>query len=339
MSPNTRPGETRDRRFAEVVAHPNIALAKYWGKRPGEGNVPATPSLSITLSGLSTRTRVTFDPRLREDTVTLGGRVLTGAPHMRVASVLDEIRKDVASPQFAEVSSENDFPTSSGLASSASGFCALTLAAVTAAGLSWELSRIADLARRTSASSARSFFSGFAELVPEGATARAAQIAPKEHLPLGVLVCVTTEAQKAVSSGDGMKRVAERSPFYPAWVEFAARSFREMRGALLEKNTTRLGELVEENALAMHATGLPAGVIYLKPETLRVLETVWALRARGLYAYATMDAGPHVKVLVLPESREAVHAELATTPGVLRVISAEPGDHARVVAQGPQVEA
>jgi diphosphomevalonate decarboxylase len=331
------------RRFAEAVAHPNIALAKYWGKRPGEGNVPATPSLSITLSGLSTRTRVTFDPDLREDRVTLGGRVLTGAPHMRVAFVLDEVRralrsplgeKDVASPQFAEVSSENDFPTASGLASSASGFCALTLAAVTAAGLSWDLGRMADLARRTSASSARSFFSGFAELCPEGATARAAQVAPKDHLPLSVLVCVTTEEQKSVSSGDGMKRVAERSPFYPAWVEFAARSFREMRGALLEKNTTRLGELVEENALAMHATGLPAGVIYLKPETLRVLETVRSLRARGLYAYATMDAGPHVKVLVLPESKDAALAELSKTPGVLRVIHATPGDGARIVAEG-----
>ncbi len=322
------------KRFAEVVAHPNIALAKYWGKRAGEGNVPATPSLSITLSGLSTRTRVTFDPNLREDKVTLGGRVLSGPAQRRVAFVLDEVRKDVVSPQFAEVSSENDFPTASGLASSASGFCALTLAAVTAAGLSWEQSRVADLARRTSASSARSFFSGFAELVPDGATARAAQIAPKDHLPLGVLVCVTTEEQKSVSSGDGMKRVAERSPFYAAWVEFAARSFKEMRGALLEKNTLRLGELVEENALAMHATGLPAGVIYLKPETLRVLETVRTLRASGVYAYATMDAGPHVKVLVLPDSNEAALAALTATPGVLRVISAEPGDGARVVAEG-----
>ena len=322
------------RHFAEAVAHPNIALAKYWGKRAGEGNVPATPSLSITLAGLSTRTRVTFDPALRADKVTLGGRVLSGAAHMRVAFVLDEVRKDVSSPQFAEVTSDNDFPTASGLASSASGFCALTLAAVTAAGLTWDLSRVADLARRTSASSARSFFSGFAELVPEGATARAAQLAPKDHVPLTVLVCVTTEEQKAVSSGDGMKRVAERSPFYPAWVEFAGRSWKEMRVALLEKNLTRLGELVEENALAMHATGLPAGVIYLKGETLRVLDTVRALRDRGLYAYATMDAGPHVKVLVLPESKEAALAALIATPGVLRVIQAEPGDGARVVAQG-----
>ena len=321
-------------RFAEAVAHPNIALAKYWGKRAGEGNVPATPSLSITLSGLSTKTRVTFDPRLTADKITIGGRLQTGAPHTRAAFVLDEVRKDVSSPQFAEVVSENDFPTASGLASSASGFAALTLAAVTAAGLSWDVTRIADLARRTSASSARSFFSGFSELVPEGATARVGQLAAKDHLPLSVLVCVTTEAQKSVSSGDGMKRVAEKSPFYPAWVEFAARSFREMRSALLEKNTTRLGELAEENALAMHATGLPAGVIYWQPETLRVLETVRSLRARGLYAYATMDAGPHVKVLVLPESKDAALAELSATPGVLRVISATPGDGARVTARG-----
>jgi diphosphomevalonate decarboxylase len=322
-----------DRRFAEVISHPNIALAKYWGKRAGEGNVPATPSLSITLSGLSTRTRVTFDPKLTADQITLAGRVLTGAAYKRVAFVLDEVRKDVTTPMFAEVSSENDFPTASGLASSASGFSALALAAVSAAGLDWDLVRIADLARRTSASSARSFFSGFAELVPDGATARVVQVAPKDHLPLSVLVCVTTEEQKAVSSGDGMKRVAEHSAFYPAWVSFAATSFASMRAALLEKDTTRLGELVEQNALAMHATGFPAGVIYWKPETLHVLQVVHALRAQGHYAYATMDAGPHVKVLVLPKSLEPVRAELTRTKGVLRVIHAEPGDGARVVAK------
>jgi diphosphomevalonate decarboxylase len=28
-----------------AIAHPNVALSKYWGKREGEGNVPAVPSL------------------------------------------------------------------------------------------------------------------------------------------------------------------------------------------------------------------------------------------------------------------------------------------------------
>ena len=46
---------------ATAEAHPNIALVKYWGKRDGSDNVPATPSLSITLSQLRTRTRVSVD--------------------------------------------------------------------------------------------------------------------------------------------------------------------------------------------------------------------------------------------------------------------------------------
>ena len=37
-------------------AHPNIALVKYWGKSDLPGNVPAVPSLSLTLGGLTTRT-------------------------------------------------------------------------------------------------------------------------------------------------------------------------------------------------------------------------------------------------------------------------------------------
>ena len=51
-------------RTATAIAHPNIALAKYWGKRRGEGNIPAVPSLSVTLAGMSTTTTVSFDATL-----------------------------------------------------------------------------------------------------------------------------------------------------------------------------------------------------------------------------------------------------------------------------------
>jgi diphosphomevalonate decarboxylase len=321
-------------RFAEVVSHPNIALAKYWGKRPGDGNVPATPSLSVTLSGLSTKTRVTFDPKLAHDELTIGGRSMSGAPLARATEILDAARKAASCTQFARVESQNDFPTASGLASSASGFSALALAAVRAARLDWDVAKVAELARRTSASAARSFYSGFAELVPEESAARVAQVAPKDHLALSVLACVVTEDEKAVSSSDGMRKVAAESPFYDAWVSFAARSFADIRAALLAKDFEKLGALSERNALAMHATAQAIGVFYMQPTSLAVLEEVRRLRARGTLAFATMDAGPHVKVLVPRASKDAVVATLGAVPGVLRVIASEPGDAARVVAEG-----
>jgi diphosphomevalonate decarboxylase len=331
-------------RFAEVVSHPNIALAKYWGKKSGDGNVPATPSLSVTLSGLSTKTRVVFDPKLTRDELSIGGCAMTGAPLARATEILDAARKAASCTHFARVESQNDFPTASGLASSASGFSALALAAVRAARLDWDVAKVAELARRTSASAARSFFSGFAELVPEevGAAApqnntwraRVAQVAPKEHLALSVLACVVTEDEKAVSSSDGMRKVAAESPFYDAWVSFAARSFSDIRAALLAKDFEKLGALSEKNALAMHATAQAIGVFYMQPISLAILEEVRRVRARGTLAFATMDAGPHVKVLVTRDSKDAVAAALAAVPGVLRVIASEPGDAARVVAEG-----
>ena len=112
---------------ATAVAHPNVALIKYWGKRDTEQNLPATGSLSITLGGMQTRTRVEFDDKLAEDHFILDGREVPAGG--RVGACLDELRARADSETRCRVDSTNDFPTGAGLASSASGFAALVLAA------------------------------------------------------------------------------------------------------------------------------------------------------------------------------------------------------------------
>jgi len=312
---------------ATALAHPNIALSKYWGKREGEGNVPAVPSLSVTLAGLSTTTRVTFDDALGADTFVLGGAPASGEALARVTELLDRVREAAGISSRASVVSTNDFPTASGLASSASGFAALALAAVRAAGLDWSAERVADLARRSSASAARSIFGGFVEL--DGAIAR--PVAPPDRLDLKVLVCVTTEAPKSVSSRDGMKRTAQHSPYYAAWLETAPRIHAELKEAVLAGDVARAGELAERSALAMHASALAAGVVYFSGATLEALATVRALREEGVVAYATMDAGPHLKCLVRAGDAARAAERLARTPGVLRIIEASAGEGARIV--------
>ncbi len=80
-------------RSATAIAHPNIALAKYWGKRAGEGNVPAVPSLSVTLSGMSTTTTVSFDDTLVDDELVLNGAHAEGSrPKVRASQLLDRVR-------------------------------------------------------------------------------------------------------------------------------------------------------------------------------------------------------------------------------------------------------
>ena len=325
------------RRSATAIAHPNIALAKYWGKREGGGNVPAVPSLSVTLAGMSTTTKVSFDATLVDDELVLNGvaQAADARTKVRASQLLDRVRAAAGSELHttrARIVSTNDFPTASGLASSASGFAALALASVRAAGLDWSAEQVADLARRSSASAARSLFGGFVELdggpTSDGA-ARA--VAGPNSLDLRVIVCVTTEAEKATSSTDGMGTTQAKSPYYAAWVADAPESQRLMRAALLAGDFTRVGELAERSALAMHACAMAAGIVYVTGATLAALDEVRAMRASGLATYATIDAGPHLKCLVRASDLAAARARLERVPGVLRLIEATPGEGARLV--------
>ena len=314
------------RREAVAIAHPNVALSKYWGKREGEGNVPAVPSLSVTLGGLTTRTRFAWDAGLRDHRFVLDGNAGTRQEAPRVFAFLDALGRAQGVSASADVETRNDFPTASGLASSASGFAALALAGVRANGSDWDATRVADLARRGSASAARSIFGGFVEL--DGALA--SPVAPVDHMPLAVLVCVTTEAPKAVGSTEGMRVTMERSPYAQAWLEEAPRLHAQLRAALLARDFARVGELAEASALAMHACAIAAGVVYWNAATLGALAAVRDLRADGTPVYATVDAGPHVKVLARPDDAAAVSEAMRRVSGVLRVIEARPGEGAHL---------
>ncbi|HEY2514550.1 MAG TPA: diphosphomevalonate decarboxylase [Polyangiaceae bacterium] len=325
-----------------AVAHPNIALAKYWGKRAGAGNYPAVPSLSVTLAGLETRTRLELRDDVPADRLVLNGEVAKGKGMERAAALFDRVRAAAGITSRMVVESTNDFPTASGLASSASGFAALAVAAVRAAGLDWGADRISDLARRGSASAARSLFGGFVELEgvadeaplgPEGLLA-ARPVASPEQLPLRILVCVATESAKTVGSTEGMRATASSSPYHAGWLAEGPRIFHAMKKALAERDFAAVGELAERSALAMHANALAGGVVYWSGVTLEALSAVRALRARGTPAFATMDAGPHVKVIVKPEDAALVGTWMRAVPGVLRVIECEPGEGARVVEEG-----
>jgi diphosphomevalonate decarboxylase len=317
-------------RSAVALAHPNIALAKYWGKSAGEGNVPAVPSLSVTLEGMTTRTEVSFDETLVKDELVLDGQQANARAEARASALVDEVRKAAGFTTRARIVSRNDFPTASGLASSASGFAALALAAVRASGLDWTVAETAALARRSSASAARSLFGGFAQLVGPDAS----QVAPPSALDMRVLVAVTTESAKTTSSTEGMIATQERSPYYAAWVEEAPRIFTKMRAALLAGDFDETGALAERSALAMHACAMAAGVVYVTGATLAALAEVRAMRASGLGAYATMDAGPHLKCLVRATDAASAKERLESVAGVLRVIETRPGEGARLADGG-----
>jgi len=321
-------------RAATVRAHANIALAKYWGKADVARNLPAVPSLSLTLAGMCTTTEVEFASELTQDELFLSGTAQLGKPLARASKLLNEVRGLAGVQNYARVRSHNDFPTASGLASSASGFAALALAAVRALGLPLPIERVSALARAASASAARSLFGGYVQL---GASAESAErVAPPEHWPLKMLVAVTSEAAKDTGSTDGMQHTASTSPYYPSWVSDAPRLFADVKAAVLAKDFERLAPAVEQSALMMHASMLAASpaLIYFRPATLAVIEAVRAQRRAGSACCFTIDAGPHVKVLVEPHSAAALKRALTDVPGVLRVLESEPGGDAQVLDGG-----
>lgn len=314
----------------ESEANSNIALIKYWGKVERDGNYPAVPSLSLTLSGLCTTTRIELDDGLQSDEVLLDGEPSTGRPRDRVVGVLDEFRRLTKTNRCARVSSHNDFPTAAGLASSASGFAALVTAANAAYGTGLDRTALSSLARAASASAARSLFAGWS-ILPVGADS-ASELAPANHWPLVLLVAVTASGKKAIGSTYAMNLTRSTSPYYGAWVAGAQKLFDAACSAVLDRDLSRLGAAMEQSTLMMHATMLAAcpAVVYFAPGTLNVMQRVTALRAEGILAYYTMDAGPHVKVLCAAVDANRVRSALSSVEGVLDVIVARPGFGARV---------
>ena len=76
-----------------AIAHSNIALVKYWGKRAPKLNLPAVGSISITLDALRTTTYVEFIPDLIHDMLELNGVQIESEERLRVQKFMDLIRQ------------------------------------------------------------------------------------------------------------------------------------------------------------------------------------------------------------------------------------------------------
>jgi len=316
-------------------ANVNLALVKYWGKRDSALNLPASGSLSLTLDGLSVEATVAFGGG-EADRLEIDGAPAGGEEAARLARFMDLVRSEAGRRERAWVSTRSGVPRAIGLASSAAAFAALALAASRAAGLVLDPAALSALARRGSGSAARSVFGGFVEWRrgerPDGRDSVAVPLAGPEHWDLRVVVAVTSNATKAVSSRDGMARAAT-SPLYPAWLAGADADLAEARAAIRTRDLEALGQVAEHSALKMHAIGLAARppLLYWRGATVDCLHRVWSLRAEGRRAFATIDAGPQVKVLCEPPDADAVADALRAVAGVERVLACRPGGGAEVV--------
>lgn len=322
---------------ATAMAHSNIALVKYWGKRDEALNLPQTGSISVTLSPMKTLTTVCFDTHLECDQVQLNGKEADAGTLKGTVKLLELVRARAGVQTYARVETANTFPTAAGLASSASGYAALAMAASAALELRLSRQELSVLARRGSGSASRSLHGGFVEWrkgeLADGSDSCAVPLAPASHWPLKVLVVVVEAGQKPISSREAMKRTLATSPFYPGWLERVEADLPVAREAIQARDLETLGLLAERNCLSMFATMLGAQppVLYWRPATLAVLEKVQLLRREGLAGYYTMDAGPNVKVLCTEHEAASWLAVLRKLPGVKDVLTCEVGGPAELL--------
>src|SRR5512142_841100 len=319
---------------ATAQAFANIAFIKYWGNRDNALRLPANGSISMNLDGLFTRTTVSFQPSLAFDELIINGHEVTGAGLDRVAYILDIIRGMANIPDRAEVMSENNFPSGTGIASSASAFAALALAGSKAAGLSLSEPELSRLARRGSGSASRSIPGGFVEWQAgtSDEDSFAFSIAEPDHWGLVDCIAIVSAAHKKTGSTEG-HGIAETSPLQAARVADTPRRLELCRRAILERDFPALTAIIELDSDMMHAvmmTSTPA-LHYWKPASLEVMNCARQWRMEGLSVCYTVDAGPNVHVICVEKDAKLIEQKLRVIQGVSNVLVARPGGPAKIV--------
>lgn len=321
---------------ATAIAPSNIAFTKYWGRKDEVLRLPENGSISMSLSNLLTTTTVEFSESLANDEITInGGGIETGEAD-RIIKHLDRIRKLANLDQKAKVVSNNNFPSGTGLSSSASGFAALTLAASKAAGLNLSEKELSILARQGSGSACRSIPSGFVEWL-DGDTSEdsyATQIFPHQYWAIADVVAVVSEGKKEVSTSTGQQS-AQSSPFMPLRLSRMKEKNELVKKLIKEKNFKEFGELIEAEALELHTimlTQKPA-LIYWTPGTLRIMKLVNHWRADGIPVYFTINTGQDIHLICEEENISKVQQKLEHLEEVKDIIINTPGEGTRLSTQ------
>jgi diphosphomevalonate decarboxylase len=319
-----------------ATAPSNIALIKYMGKTAVSGNRPTNSSLSYTLSHLRSLVEIEataesadrWEPLTRFDGVIYPEFAVSSKGLGRFLAHLSRVKTHFGYQGSFVVRSVNDFPSDCGLASSASSFAALTMAAVKAitelSGQTISVSEAADLSRQGSGSSCRSFFSPWSLWSPEG-------VSGLPELGYGDLLhqaIVVNDRVKAVSSSDAHVRVAS-STLFNVRPERAEERARELIAALKSRDWAAAFEITWAEFWDMHAlfeTSKPS-FGYMTAGSLEVLNFVraqsWERMGDG--PLVTMDAGPNIHLLYRrDETGLAVASEVAKAfDGKFRVISSK----------------
>lgn len=317
---------------ATAIAPSNIAFIKYWGRKDEKLRLPANGSISVNVSGLSTITTVEFNKNFKRDEIVLNNKRDAKA-EKRIIKHLDRIRQEARLTDKAKVVSRNNFPTAGGLASSASGFAALTVAGSFAAGVHLSEKKLSILARQGSGSACRSIPDGFVEWL-DGDTNESSYgvtIFPADYWNLVLITVIVGEEEKEVGSTEGQKLVLS-NPFYPVRLSRMNEKIRYLKKLIKDKNFTEFGKLIEQEALELHAMTLTSNpsILYWQPETIKIMKLIREWRKKNIQVYFTIDSGPHPYLVCEEKNQQELVDRLQRLEGINKLIINRPSLGARL---------
>jgi diphosphomevalonate decarboxylase len=320
-----------------AIAPTNIAVLKYWGRKPGreELSIPTKSSISFTVEGLCSTTTISASPkRGKTGRISLRLNDLERAPgteeHAFVEGFFRTIQGFFPSIRGMDfkIASSNNFPTAAGFASSASGFAALAKA------LSGEVEemeglderRLSVIARIGSGSAARSIpTEGGIVIWHKGGMwgSFAETIHPPEFWPGLRIIYATIEAgEKRVKSRVGMQASVQTNPLYQAWASYEETALKgRMLKALGSKDFPSACGLIMRASNNFHqiCLGTFPPLIYLNEGSFRVMEAVGRANSDGAKAAYTFDAGPNAVVFTLQRHEKEVAGMLRELAGDVRI--------------------
>ena len=305
-----------------AIAPSNIAFIKYWGRKDEVLRLPENGSISMNLSGLHTTTTVEFSSKYKKDSIEING-IQNREEGSRVTKHLDRVRALAHISEFAKVVSKNNFPIGTGLSSSASGFAALTVAAAKGAGLNLNEKELSILARQGSGSACRSIPDGFVEWIDgdSSESSYAKSVFSSDYWNLADVIAVVSEGRKDISTSEGQKLIGS-SPFFSIRKKNINEKIEKIKQIFKKKNFTEFGELIEAEALELHAIMLTSSpsLIYWTSGTLLIMKLVKAWRKEGIPVYFTINTGQDIHLICEKETVEKVQEKLKNIIEVKNII-------------------
>ncbi len=304
----------------------NIAMIKYWGKKPVQ--IPMNPSLSFVLDKSIVEITMTYTVS-SENRFSLTGFTLNGSKNdafsLRIEKYLVSLFSYFPFLEYTHIGIESTstFPHSAGIASSAAAFSALALCLCDIeAGLAGKepsgdafFKKASYIARLGSGSASRSVYDGMVvwgntPLVAGSSDDYAVRLADDEVHPIFTGICdsilIADSRKKAVSSSEG-HALMHRHPFKEERIRQVSDNMKNILATLKAGDFDYFGEIVENEALTLHSLMMSSrpGYILMHPNTIIMLEKIRRFREEtGTPAYFTLDAGPNIH-LIYPLSVKA----------------------------------